>query len=76
MVDGSVRRFNHTGVAGQPEVVIGAKIQHLLSVHQDLCPLCALNDPFLLEKSGLPDRVEFRSYALGEFLVHLEVFGG
>ena len=50
--DGFMCSFDHFGMRGKPEIIIGAKIQNGFAVHYDLCALWAGNYPFSFVESG------------------------
>ena len=54
-------RFDHRGVLGQTEVVVGAQVQHRLAVtHPDVRVLRTGDDPLPLVSAGGPDLLKLR----------------
>src|SRR5690606_7158215 len=58
LVERSFGRGDHLGVARQAQVVVRAKVEHLILATPDLRPFAALDDPLVLGQAGLLDLVE------------------
>ena len=57
-VEGRARGVEEPRVAGEPQVVVGAEVQHPAAADLDLGPLRRLDDPLLLPGSGGADLLE------------------
>jgi len=69
-VQRGMRCLEHLGVRGEPQVIVGAEVQHLPTVHGDLRVLLAGDDAFTLEETGLFDGLQFALQVGLETAVH------
>jgi hypothetical protein len=68
--DGSMCSFDHFGMRGKPEIIVGAKVQNGFPVYYDLCALWAGNGPFRFVETGSFYFLNIPSYSVYKIFIH------